>query len=246
MISAFPQFSSFPAEIQGLVMEACQPNDLICLRLTCKTLYYSSPIKQIHKLSTFEQEPFCIHNPTDSKDTLPPLQFSQRYSHRQTCHDRSFAFRRIQAENGLCKRPRDISQCKTGWRSDHCECWSQRSRLHNRLRSWMPSKLKYCGECGMFTKRKRCHNGRCYHGRPKPRKRTGNFWTHRSRRGAFGHKLWKMWFNNAAMNKLESRLRTTGGRKVVENGRYGLRALGPVEVDTSRGRDSDRNWDWRS
>jgi hypothetical protein len=42
-----------------------------------------------------------------------------------------------------------------------------------------------------------------YHGQPKPRMYEGNFWTHHPRRGAFGRKLWKKWFNNKAMNKME-------------------------------------------
>jgi hypothetical protein len=33
-MASFPQFTTFPAEIQALVMTQCLPNDLICLRLT--------------------------------------------------------------------------------------------------------------------------------------------------------------------------------------------------------------------
>jgi hypothetical protein len=33
-MTSFPQFTTFPAEIQALVMTQCLPNDLICLRLT--------------------------------------------------------------------------------------------------------------------------------------------------------------------------------------------------------------------
>jgi hypothetical protein len=80
-----------------------------------------------------------------------------------------------------------------------------------------------------------------YHGQRKPRKYEGNFWTHRPRKGAFGRGIWKMWFNNAAMNRLEGRLR--GGdvgnwRGRREQTRYSLRTLRPSEVDTSEARDT--------
>jgi hypothetical protein len=50
-----------------------------------------------------------------------------------------------------------------------------------------------------------------------------------------------MWFNNAAMNRLEGRLR--GGdvgnwRGRREQTRYSLRTLRPSEVDTSEARDT--------
>jgi hypothetical protein len=90
----------------------------------------------------------------------------------------------------------------------------------------------------MFTRRKRNHKGRCYHGRPKPRVYEGHNWTHRSRHGAFGRKLWKKWFNNAAMDKLEKRLRAPqGGRE--GNSRYGLRSLQGKEVDSLMSRHNN-------
>jgi hypothetical protein len=94
----------------------------------------------------------------------------------------------------------------------------------------MPRGLHYCNECNLFTRRKKTHKGRCYHGRPKPRVYEGHNWTHRSRKGAFGEKLWKKWFNNAAMDKFERRLRAPEGRKVNE--RYGLRVLKGRNVDS--------------
>jgi hypothetical protein len=79
-----------------------------------------------------------------------------------------------------------------------------------------------------------------YHGRPKPRKRQETYWTHRKGRGAFGYKLWKKWFNNAAMNKLEYRLRCTEvlNKKREWNERYGLRKLEARRVDSKEARDS--------
>lgn len=60
--------------------------------------------------------------------------------------------------------------------------------------------------------------------------RRETFWTHRSRRGAFGRGLWKKWFNNRAMNSYEARLGRERERKGVE--RYNLRQLQPKNVDT--------------
>lgn len=74
-----------------------------------------------------------------------------------------------------------------------------------------------------------------YHGRTKPQTRNETFWTHRSRRGAFGRKLWKKWFNNRAMNHYESRLRLPGVRKGLK--RYDLRTVVPKDVDTRLERD---------
>lgn len=129
----------------------------------------------------------------------------------------------------------------------------------------MPRGLNYCGTCAKFTKRKRSHNGRCesgisfsgywlwfsnllkvvclclpgYHGQPKERKSGNHFWTHTSRGGAFGRKIWKKWFNNRAMNKLEARL-ASERQAVQRNGsqRYYLRRLEPMDVDTTEVRDS--------
>jgi hypothetical protein len=116
----------------------------------------------------------------------------------------------------------------------------------------MPKGLRYCGNCGSFTRRKKQHHGRCkylrrhfeaianevgYHGQPKKRVYKGNFWTHSSRKGAFGRKIWKKWFNNAAMNRLEARL----GKEIPArkgNDRYEMRSLAPKMVNTRASRDS--------
>lgn len=130
----------------------------------------------------------------------------------------------------------------------------------------MPEGLRYCGECEMFTVRKRGHRGVCefsdshshsqpssdvmgrllckanskegYHGKPKPRSYKGNFWTHKSRKGAFGSEIWKMWVNNAAMDRFEGRLRRGVGAERRGKGRYGLRELGASGVDTRGTRES--------
>ena len=141
--------------------------------------------------------------------------------------------------------------------------------LYQRLRTWAPRGLNYCGTCRMWTKRKRGHGGRCeyaffaasaipekliangkqgYHGSPKPRniQRGGNLWTHRSRRGAFGYKLWKKWFNNAAFERMELRLRTDPEDDQIfkkrGNERYDLRRLKSRDVSTSEERNSQARW----
>jgi len=74
-----------------------------------------------------------------------------------------------------------------------------------------------------------------YHGRGKPFVKRETFWTHRPRRGAFGHELWKKWFNNRAMNKYEARLREPRARNGLK--RYDMRKLAPLNVDTRVDRD---------
>ncbi|KAH8659198.1 hypothetical protein BGZ60DRAFT_414798 [Tricladium varicosporioides] len=231
----FPQFKSFPAEIHSLIMESCKPNDLICLRLTCKYLYNLSPDQSILPLSNNDSDPLCIHDPSDLtwKDTSS---WSARYTHSIHCHALSHA-ETLKLHPTISQTP---GRCRTRYLASqgHCQCYLQRTKLHRRLRSWVPSKLKYCSTCDMFTKRKRGHKGRCYHGLPKPRVYEGNYWTHRPRRGAFGRKLWKKWFNNAAMNKFEGRLRKgIAGRE--SNKRYELRRLEGREVDSSAARDTE-------
>lgn len=76
-----------------------------------------------------------------------------------------------------------------------------------------------------------------YHGHHKPRGSEPKFWTHRSRKGAFGRKLWKKWFNNAAMNRFENRLNEPNSvRKGSE--RYEMRRLGPKSVNTRESRQA--------
>ena len=167
---------------------------------------------------------------------------------RQECHDTSFAkaAKRNEQSGNPPPKPR---KCKTNRWKPHCECFSGKSKLHQRLKTWMPRGLNYCGQCHMFTRRKRSHNGRCrstcpwrlqkkhlliwvkgFHGRPKPRRQEPKYWTHYSRRGAFGRKLWKKWFNNAHMNAFEKKLGMQRGRDGTN--RYSLRTLKPKEVDT--------------
>ncbi len=87
--------------------------------------------------------------------------FQHGYAHRYECHQKSY--------EAYCERnkrlgrscPEMKKRCRTAWHRTHCECYTRRTKLHFRLKSWMPKGLNYCGECGKFTKRKRQHNGRC-------------------------------------------------------------------------------------
>jgi hypothetical protein len=78
-----------------------------------------------------------------------------------------------------------------------------------------------------------------YHGKAKVRKYEGNYWTHTSRGGAFGRKIWKRWFNNRAMNNLEIRLSTERPEQQRKGSeRYAMRTLEAKEEDTKEVRDS--------
>jgi len=215
--------------------ETSLPRDLL-LTASSKAMYNLSPSKEVVSLENTDIGPLC------GKDNSIP-----RWPHRHECHKASY--------EAICKRnaklgrstPEMKRKCRTGWSSNHCECYSRQMRLHRRIKSWMPSSLHYCGECEMFTKRKKQHNGRCkfrvdlfkrlliskgYHGLPKQRRYEGHYWTHTSRGGAFGRKIWKKWFNNRAMNRLEARLRQDRENQRKGSNRYSLRKLEPKLVNT--------------
>lgn len=81
-----------------------------------------------------------------------------------------------------------------------------------------------------------------YHGERKLRRSQSNYWTHTSRGGAFGRKIWKKWFNNRAMNALEARLQQqTPADNRAGAVRYSLRPLASKEADTRIDRDSKHN-----
>ena len=164
----FPQFISFPLEIQSLILESCLPNDRVCLRLTwffslilrvveqelmlsSKSLYELSLFTKMSSLEKTDAGPLC------GKDDC---QIS-RWQHRMECHKASYeAVCKRNAENGR-STPEMKRKCRTRWAAHHCECYTRHTKLHRRIKSWMPSNLNYCGECEKFTKRKKQHNGRC-------------------------------------------------------------------------------------
>jgi hypothetical protein len=215
--------------------ETSLPQNLL-LTPSSKAMYNLSPSREVVSLENTDIGPLC------GKDNSVP-----RWPHRYECHKASY--------EAVCKRyaklgrsiPEMKRKCRTRWSSNHCECYTRHMRLHRRIKSWMPSSLHYCGECEMFTKRKKQHNGRCkfsvdllrrlltsegYHGRPKQRRYEGHYWTHTSRGGAFGRKIWKKWFNNRAVNRLESRLRQDLENLRKGSNRYLLRKLEPKPVNS--------------
>jgi hypothetical protein len=207
-------------------------------------MYNISLSKEIVSLESTDIGPLCGQD-----DTV------QRWVHRHQCHKASYeAICKYNAKFGR-STPEMKKKCRTSWSSYHCECYTRHKRLHWRLKSWMPQSLRYCGTCEMFTKRKKQHNGRCklpfevaermlmtegYHGRPKARRFQGHYWTHTSRGGSFGRKIWKKWFNNNAMNHLEARLRYDGENQRKGSERYSLRKLEPRNVNSrvARGQPS--------
>lgn len=189
------------------------------------------------------------------------------WSHRYQCHRLCHAAmaERCAAES---RDAPPLGRCRTFWRTQHCECFSVEKPLHRQLKPWMPKGLYFCRVCERFTVRKRWHNGRClfhlffplpsrlvmrsnvelmgeigYHGLGKTRRRQngGIRWTHRSRRGGFGYKMWAKGFRNEAMDRMEARLRHPSDRH--NNKRYELRQLPPRMIDTKEVRDSHaRHW----
>ncbi|KAF5875768.1 putative f-box domain-containing protein [Botrytis fragariae] len=244
-MSTFTLFHSFPAEIHGLILEQCPPNDRTCLRLTCKYLYTLSPPKYPVSLDySPTPEVFCS-KPEVSH--ISPGVHKQRFPIRkcglgaQLCHDRSLHYINIlrAAEN---LPPLTRKKCRDHYWGDHCECFSRSKMLHKQLQKWMPKDMKYCSECSVFTKRRKSKKFRCEysllcvyegqdidkvigtHGRKKQFSRnshiTSNLWTNHKGRGGYYHKLWKKWFNNSAFDNMEARLRL-GKRN--SNSRYNLR-----------------------
>ena len=119
--------------------------------VSSKSLYdLTSSIKTV-SLEETDAGPLC------GKDDCQIL----RWQHRMECHKASY--------EAVCKRntesgrttPEMKQKCRTRWASHHCECYTRHTKLHRRIKCWMPRNLNYCGECEKFTKRKKQHNGRC-------------------------------------------------------------------------------------
>lgn len=202
--------------------------------LHSKSLYSMIPNKSSVSLDQTD-----LSSPLSGHSSSQLIHWSSMDTHKQHCHIASYNGHK--ARNDLLGKSTAPlrAKCRTGWQSKHCECFTRYQKLYVRLREWMPKGLRYCGQCQKFTRRKKGQEGRCYHGRPKPRKSTCKFWTHTSRHGAFGRKIWKKWFNNCAMNKMEGRLRrerASAARKGTQ--RYAMRALRGIDVNTRILRDS--------
>ena len=115
-----------------------------------KMMYNFSPSKEIISLENTDVGPLC-----GNVDTL------HTWTHRMECHKASY--------EAVCKRNAELGRstpemkrkCRSGWSSSHCQCYTKHLRLHWRLKPWMPESFRYCGRCGMFTKRRKQHNNRC-------------------------------------------------------------------------------------
>lgn len=256
------RFLDFPVEIHSMILAECDLNDQVCLHLTCKHLYsLHHKFGGVRKIPLFQrsQEHLC-----GASGDAPSR--SSNYQHRQVCHFLSKRAALLQkhdpaaeqvqipsptATTGFCfsrNRSRGLGQCKTRyWHSLHCECFVP--RLHNQLDSWMKSGLspgdwRFCSHCEKYTLRKKWHNGRCYHGKSKPRKRQREFWT--VRKGWHDYRKrrtnMKVGLKNVAMDRLEKRVRE-GKEKESRGGstRYTLRSLRPrSEVDSAMARGRSR------
>jgi len=136
--------------LHGISFLANLAHQFYLLIPSSKALYNLSPSKEIVPLENTDIGPLC------GRDNSIP-----RWQHRNECHKASYeAVCKRNAENGR-STPEMKRKCRTNWSSHHCECYTRQTRLHRRLKSWMPRNLNYCGECEMFTKRKKQHNGRC-------------------------------------------------------------------------------------
>ncbi|KAJ5052289.1 uncharacterized protein L3040_002043 [Drepanopeziza brunnea f. sp. 'multigermtubi'] len=106
---SFPLFTLFPAEVQGLVMEQCPPNDRVCLSLTCKSLYNLSTLSKPIDLETTDMGhgPLCCSH-TDSD-------WTSRWQHRRdllySSNEVAFEVERVDAKGpGLLWRVWEVHE----------------------------------------------------------------------------------------------------------------------------------------
>ncbi|PQE29228.1 f-box domain-containing protein [Rutstroemia sp. NJR-2017a BBW] len=222
----YPLFNKFPSEIHAMILERCNPIDRVCMQLTWyfpssypfstrKTNPPSS--KYLYNLLPRPSQPLSLSTseapiPICAKSQEPPY---GKCINRHGCHQSSLdVVNARRAEKGLWPLGKQ-KWCSTWWSLDHCFCFSNKSTqvLHKQLRSWVPREWKFCSRCNRYTFRKRTKKYLCQHGFKAPsgpsmrayyERRT--YWTHHRGKGAFGHKLWKKWFNNAAYDRMEMRL----------------------------------------
>ncbi|RDW70417.1 hypothetical protein BP5796_08814 [Coleophoma crateriformis] len=226
-MASFTYFTLFPPEIQSLILDKCSPNDQVCLRLTSKYFYNLPTNKKITiHLEHEEDEEYCGSYEADPKLSIHVA----RMLHRRECHEKTY-HKVVEMRKAAGKAIPALKKCRTRSWSVHCECFNRSSKLYQRLRTWVPKGLNYCGQCAKFTRRKASQKKICYHGRGKPRKQQTNFWTHRRGQGGFDRMLWKKWVRNSEMDQFERRLRDENvQRKGTE--RYALRKWVPRDVDT--------------
>lgn len=127
----------------------------LILTINSKHLYNLLPSSKPPALTQSPISRLCKAPDLDSRDI-----WSVRYEHMQACHRESWEAYCAHQRATFQPEPA-LKKCMSKKWYAHCECFTRRGRLHNRLRSWMPKSLNYCGVCEKFTKRKKSHNGRC-------------------------------------------------------------------------------------
>jgi hypothetical protein len=129
--------------------------------------------KYLYNLSDTSKEALSLAY--DEKDYLcessdKPLKLINgiyyNYAHRRECHDICYAEAIKRADREGRPMPRARRKCSTRRWSLHCQCFMGKTKLYQRLQTWMPRGLNYCGQCDRFTKRKPQHKGRCEYALP--------------------------------------------------------------------------------
>jgi hypothetical protein len=211
MPSFLDLFLDLPLEIHHLILEKCSPNDEVCLRLASKRLYDLISTITPASNATENVEPKIPLTQPDFRhlcgETKRMSDWREKQLHRYQCHflskaedQRRKALQEGRDPSGIVAevqrnfgRP-GIRACKVRGYKDHCECFNR--PLWKRLEGWIRDAkgqdFRYCSECNMFTKRKRWHNGRCYHGRGKPRRQKHVFWTYKKGGGGYRWKEKKL------------------------------------------------------
>jgi hypothetical protein len=266
---SFPQFNLFPTEIHSLILASCLPNDEICLRLATKYLYNLPPskprplsskgISPLPMVSLRNQDRInqCSHgeSPDHRWECHALLKLAYDQQRAITAGQDPDGMKMMEIPNQEQRKKFNywgrerrfgpgIRGCNTReYRAHHhCNCFD--FPLHKRLSAWMKNTnggkhLLFCVECERFTMRKKAHQYRCFHGRPRCRQRPNQYLTLQTyRRGTFRRSYWsrrgadwKSGFNNSAMDRMESRLR--GGMEERKGGkRYDMRKIVGKDVNT--------------
>lgn len=208
-------FLDLPLDVLKLIIEACSPNDRVCLRLASKALYALPFNTQTSSSSTsdaLEQKiPLTQADaPLLCRRTLPKNDMHTILIHRALCHGLCKAEHLRRKAIELGKDPSGIvaphishpdrpfggrpavRNCQVRRNKNHCECFNR--PLWKRLESWIRDAkgedFRYCSQCHTFTKRTKQSSGRCRHGKAKakPKYQKRNFWTYKK---GYGGYRWK-------------------------------------------------------
>ncbi|TGO20282.1 hypothetical protein BPAE_0314g00040 [Botrytis paeoniae] len=126
-MSTFPLFNSFPAEIHGLILEQCPPNDRTCLRLTWSTTMKNSHDRSLHYMNILR-----------AAENLPPLTRkkcrAQYWGDHCECFSRSKMLHK-QLQKWMPKDMKYCSECSVFTKrkkSKKGRCTHGRKKRHNR------------------------------------------------------------------------------------------------------------------